>query len=132
MADLSERGVRVGRAAVARADLLQRGGAGGGLGALPQAGPAARAAEGAGLGGAEGRGGRVDLAGLHRSSTPLIKETAGSVTNSPGAIFWSWQKLCLALFGKLKTNVLKACTTPPSWPVTLLDYQHFMIASHGR
>lgn len=32
------------------------------------------------------------LALLHKSYTPLIKETTHSVTYTPAAIFWSWKK----------------------------------------
>lgn len=42
------------------------------------------------------------LALLHKSYTPLIKETTHSVTYTPAAIFWSWQNLSLALFVKIR------------------------------
>lgn len=39
-----------------------------------------------------------DLAILHRSYTPVIRETTYSVTKAEAAIFWLWQNLSLALF----------------------------------
>lgn len=51
----------------------------------------------------------LDLAILHRSYTPLIRETTYSVTNIAAAIFWLWQNLSLALFVRMKANVLKCC-----------------------
>lgn len=70
----------------------------------------------------------LDLAILHRSYTPLIRETTYSVTNAAAAIFWLWQNLSLALFrmneGRCAEVLLILGFTHPllSWLLILTEH----------